>query len=164
MQDKSNTKNAVLVGIQLPNVSVQDLDGSMRELKGLVTTLGYQVIGQVTQKRKSDRSASILGKGKLKELALWTGGSGEVSMMVDRKLNKAAVKWQEEGEDENRADEDRAEKTRTDSTMTHNHGNGVVHLLRKCRRRNSLRFLRKKWELHKLWLLTPIFRPLNCET
>jgi GTP-binding protein HflX len=107
MPEKSNTKNAVLVGIQLPNVSVQDLDGSMRELKGLVTTLGYQVIGQVTQKRKSDRSASILGKGKLKELALWTGGSGEVSMMVDRKLNKAAVKWQEVGEDEDREDKNR---------------------------------------------------------
>lgn len=117
MQDKSNTKTAVLVGIQLPNVSVQDLDGSMRELKGLVTTLGYQVIGQVTQKRKSDRSASILGKGKLKELALWTGGSGEVSMMVDRKLNKAAVKWQEEGEDEKedeKEDEEREDRSRLD--------------------------------------------------
>ncbi|MBK7843683.1 MAG: GTPase HflX [Bdellovibrionales bacterium] len=108
MQDKSNTKNAVLVGIQLPNLSVQDLDGSMRELKGLVTTLGYQVIGQVTQKRKSDRSASILGKGKLKELALWTGGSGEITMMAERKLSKAAVKW-EEDYSEDYAEED-AEK------------------------------------------------------
>lgn len=107
MQDKSNAKNAVLVGIQLPNLSVQDLDGSLRELKGLVTTLGYQVIGQVTQKRKSDRSASILGKGKLIELAQWTGGTGEIAMMVDRKLNKAAVKWKEEDEDEDREDKNR---------------------------------------------------------
>lgn len=94
-------KNAVLVGIQLPKVSSDELEGSLQELTRLVTTLGYIVVGQVTQKRSSDRSASVLGDGKLKELAEWTGGTGKIASMVEHKLSKAALKWQEaEAEDE----------------------------------------------------------------
>lgn len=89
-------KNAVLVGIQLPKISSFELQASLDELTRLVTTLGYTVIGQVTQKRSSDRSASILGDGKLKELALWTNGTGEIAAVVDRKLSKAAEKWKQE--------------------------------------------------------------------
>ena len=87
MQPK--VKNAVLVGIQLPKVSQQEFDGSLEELARLVKTLGYNVVGQVTQKRNSDRSSILLGTGKLAELAAWTNGSGEVASMVDRKLTKA---------------------------------------------------------------------------
>jgi GTPase len=85
-------KNAVLVGIQLPKVTTQELQASLDELTRLVTTLGYNVVGQVTQKRSSDRSASILGEGKLKELAHWTNGSGNIAALVERKLHKAAEK------------------------------------------------------------------------
>lgn len=88
-------KNAVLVGIQLPKVTNQEFQGSLQELTRLVTTLGYKVVGQVTQKRSSDRSASVLGEGKLKELAQWTGGTGVVASVVDVKLSKAAQKWKE---------------------------------------------------------------------
>ncbi|MBL7554583.1 MAG: GTPase HflX [Bdellovibrionaceae bacterium] len=91
-------KKAVLVGIQLPKISSFELQASLDELTRLVTTLGYTVIGQVTQKRSSDRSASILGDGKLKELAQWTNGSGEIAAVVDRKLSKAAEKWKQEKE------------------------------------------------------------------
>lgn len=94
-------QNAVLVGIQLPKVSQLDFDSSLAELTRLVTTLGYNVVGQVTQKRSSDKSAVLLGTGKLEELAAWTNGSGFVASMVDRKLNKAQLKWQESPEDEN---------------------------------------------------------------
>lgn len=90
---ESKIKNAVLVGIQLPKVSTEELQGSLQELTRLVTTLGYNVVGQVTQKRNSDRTASVLGDGKLKELAEWTGGTGVVSSMVEHKPSKAAAKW-----------------------------------------------------------------------
>ncbi|MBL7545400.1 MAG: GTPase HflX [Bdellovibrionaceae bacterium] len=86
-------KNAVLVGIQLPKISPLELQASLDELTRLVTTLGYKVVGQVTQKRSSDRSASILGEGKLRELAQWTNGRGFIAPTVDRKLSKAAEKW-----------------------------------------------------------------------
>lgn len=102
---KPDIKNAVLVGIQLPKVSTQELASSLEELTRLVTTLGYNVVGQVTQKRGSDRSASVLGKGKLLELAEWTGGKGEIASMVDRKLSKAQQKWQDE-EDADKEAED----------------------------------------------------------
>jgi len=85
-------KTAVLVGVHLPQMTSEDLESSLQELSRLVHTLGYMVVGQVTQRRGSDRAASLLGSGKLRELAKWTGGSGIVASMVDRKLNKAALK------------------------------------------------------------------------
>jgi GTP-binding protein HflX len=102
-------KNAVLVGIQLPKVTAQEFEGSLQELTRLVTTLGYRVVGQVTQKRSSDRSASVLGEGKLKELSHWTGGSGHIAAMVEHKLSKAAMKWK--GPKEEDADDDGDEPT-----------------------------------------------------
>lgn len=90
---EKNEKSAVLVGIQLPKVSNEELVASLQELTRLVTTLGYQVVGEVTQKRNSDRTASVLGEGKLKELAQWTNGSGKIAAVVERKLSKAAEKW-----------------------------------------------------------------------
>lgn len=98
MTSENNKKieKAVLVGIQLPKVSQSELDSSLQELTRLVTTLGYQVIGQVTQKRSSDKSALVLGEGKLKVLAQWTGGSGKLKPLFERKKSKAALKWEEE--------------------------------------------------------------------
>lgn len=104
-------KNAVLVGIQLPKMTSEELEGSLQELARLVTTLGYNISGQVTQKRSSERLATVLGEGKLKELAEWTGGSGEVASMVERKLNKATLRRLEEDEVEEESDEDAQEDT-----------------------------------------------------
>lgn len=103
-------KKAVLVGIQLPKVTPQELESSLQELARLVTTLGYTVVGQVTQKRDSDRSASILGTGKLSELAEWTGGSGKIAAVFERKLSKAALKWQAEQPAEEISDEPEPEQ------------------------------------------------------
>lgn len=99
-------ENAVLVGIQLPKVSQQEFEGSLQELSRLVKTLGYNVVGTVSQKRSSDRSAILLGQGKLGELATWTNGSGQVASMVDRKLTKAQVKWEEEAQVDDESSED----------------------------------------------------------
>jgi len=92
-------KNAVLVGIQLPKISTEELESSLQELGRLVTTLGYKVVGTVSQRRQSDQTASVLGAGKLRELAEWTGGTGEVASMVNVKLNKAALKRLKETEE-----------------------------------------------------------------
>ncbi len=103
MKNPSNTqaeiKSAVLVGVQLPKTDPDEFFQSLAELERLVTTLGYKVVGQVIQKRSSDRSATLLGGGKLKELAGWTNGSGEIGSMVERKLNKATVKRLAEEQD-----------------------------------------------------------------
>ncbi len=100
--NKSVFEKAVLVGLQLPSVSNADFNGSLQELERLVTTLGYQVIGSVTQKRNSEKAANVLGDGKLLELAKWTGGSGHVSALFQHKKHKAQLNW----EKNNKMDED----------------------------------------------------------
>lgn len=107
-------KSAVLVGIQLPKVTTADFDASLQELTRLVTTLGYDVVGQVTQKRSNDRSPQVLGEGKLKELAMWTGGTGVVASVVDVKLSKAKVKWQEAEEEETEEEKLEAEPSESE--------------------------------------------------
>jgi GTP-binding protein HflX len=69
---------AVVVAVQLPGVDNDELDSSLAELERLATTLGLDVIGRITQRRAKLVSGVVLGGGKLKELAKWTGGSGEV--------------------------------------------------------------------------------------
>jgi GTP-binding protein HflX len=71
-------KKAVLVGIQLPGMEDEDLESSLAELKRLVETLGFDVVGTLTQKRKAPAPGTVIGVGKVKELAKWTGGSGEI--------------------------------------------------------------------------------------
>lgn len=88
----NNAPKAVLVGIHLPKVTPDEFKSSLQELTRLVNTLGYKVVGQVTQKRSSERSPGVLGVGKLRELARWTGGTGKVAAMVEHKKNKAALK------------------------------------------------------------------------
>lgn len=87
---------AVLVGIKLSGQSDQEVHSSLDELERLVTTLGYDVIGRLWQKRNSTKSAAVLGDGKLKELAKWTGGSGEVGPFFEKKKSKAALRWEKE--------------------------------------------------------------------
>ena len=69
---------AVLVSVQLPGVTDAEQQSSLKELKRLCQTLGFEVVGEVTQKRKGLGAATLLGKGKLVELAAWTGGTGLV--------------------------------------------------------------------------------------
>lgn len=105
--DKQQPLNAVLVGIQLPRTSEIETLGSIAELGRLVTTLGYKVVGQLSQKRNSEKSAAVLGDGKLKELASWTGGTGVVGPMVVKKKHKAALKFKNASVEDEDFDVDR---------------------------------------------------------
>lgn len=91
--DQTGNLNAVLVGIQTPGISNEELQSSLDELGRLVTTLGYKVIGRMSQKRKSERGFTVLGDGKLRELATWTGGTGVIAPGVIKKKHKAALKF-----------------------------------------------------------------------
>ncbi|HSN30773.1 MAG TPA: GTPase HflX [Kofleriaceae bacterium] len=73
---------AVVVAVQLPGVTDEDLASSIAELERLAKTLGLQPVGRVVQRRGKLASGVVLGEGKLKELAEWTGGSGEVPVYV----------------------------------------------------------------------------------
>ena len=87
---------AVLVGIKLSGQTDAEIQSSLDELERLVTTLGYDVIGRLWQKRNSTKSAAVLGDGKLRELAKWTGGTGEIGPFFEKKKSKAALRWEKE--------------------------------------------------------------------
>src|SRR5688572_1395651 len=70
--------SAVVVAVQLPDVTDLELDSSLSELERLAKTLGLDPIGRLTQRRGALASGVVLGEGKLKELASWTGGKGVV--------------------------------------------------------------------------------------
>jgi GTPase len=90
---------AVLVSVQLPGATDAEQRSSLKELKRLCQTLGFEVVGEVTQKRKGLGAATLLGKGKLVELAVWTGGTGLVPKGPPGKT-KGTKEDEEEEEDE----------------------------------------------------------------
>lgn len=90
---------ALLVALQLPGLHESDVRASLAELSRLVQTLGYEVVHSTFQKRSSDRTATVLGDGKLKEIARWTGGPGEIGKLFVRKKHKAALKFETADDD-----------------------------------------------------------------
>ncbi len=91
---------AVLVGLQVGRTSEQEVQNSLTELSRLVNTLGFEVIGKMHQRRTSTKSATVLGDGKLMELAKWTGGTGKIAPTFIKKKHKAALKFKKEDEED----------------------------------------------------------------
>jgi GTP-binding protein HflX len=101
---------AVVVGVQLAGVSNEEHASSLQEIERLATTLGLRPIGRVTQRRATLGRIGLLGKGKLRELAAWTGGDGEVPSFAPQKKRKIdQVEVEEELEDDG-SDEDEVEE------------------------------------------------------
>jgi len=80
-QDSEHTK-ALLVSIRTPKVTDAEAEESLAELQRLVTTLGYRVIGAQSQRQPSTAGVTVVGEGKLKELARFTGGKGVVERVA----------------------------------------------------------------------------------
>jgi len=97
---------AVLVGVQLPGISDEEHAADLAELARLVKTLGYDAVATVSQRREGLASGTVLGTGKLKELAQLTGGSGVIASGAQDRTSKARERWEsadaslEEPEDE----------------------------------------------------------------
>ncbi|NVJ05920.1 GTPase HflX [Myxococcus sp. AM001] len=85
---------AVLVGVQLPGVSDEEHAADFAELRRLVHTLGYDTVATVSQKRTRLATGTVLGTGKLKELAALTGGSGVIASGASDRMSKAREKWE----------------------------------------------------------------------
>ena len=123
----SSQSSAVLVAVQTPHITGEALESSLQELARLVKTLGYHVVGQVRQKRSSDKFATVLGRGKLTELALWTGGSGKVAASFERPTHKAASKREAAASDAaEESEEDESDDTIEASPGSHQQAQIVI--------------------------------------
>ena len=94
METKPPIPLAVLVGIQTPDMDDAAHEASLAELGRLVKTLGYEVVGTVSQKREGTGAALLLGSGKLAELAALTGGTGVVGSMAAPRKTKARQRFE----------------------------------------------------------------------
>jgi GTP-binding protein HflX len=89
------------VGIQLPGVTDADHAADLAELRRLVQTLGYDPVATLSQRRAGTGSGTVLGTGKLKQLADMTGGPGVIASGAADRTSKAKERWEaEEEEDE----------------------------------------------------------------
>jgi GTP-binding protein HflX len=93
METRPPIPRAILVGIQLPGVDDVAHAANIEELGRLVKTLGYEIVGTVSQKRDEMDGATVLGKGRLEDLAAMTGGTGVVGSMAIRRKSKARVRF-----------------------------------------------------------------------
>ncbi len=94
METKLPTPRAVLVGIQMEGVDDLAHAASLDELGRLVHTLGYEVIGRLSQRRDGIGGLTVLGSGKLAELAAITGGTGVIPAWKAPGKSKARARFE----------------------------------------------------------------------
>ena len=80
---------AVLVSVVLPMVTDEQARASLDELERLASTLGLKAVARLTQRRPNSRAAAVVGEGKLRELARWTGGPGAVPLGASKRQKGA---------------------------------------------------------------------------
>jgi GTP-binding protein HflX len=95
METKPPIPRAILVSVQIPGVDDVAHAASLEELGRLVMTLGYEVVGTLSQKRDAIDGATVLGKGRLQELAAITGGTGVVGTMALPRKSKARERFED---------------------------------------------------------------------
>ncbi|NNN01677.1 MAG: GTPase HflX [Acidimicrobiaceae bacterium] len=66
--DRTIRERIVLVGVQFPGVTPEQLEHQLDELALLVDTAGADVVARVVQRRDSPDPATFLGSGKVQEL------------------------------------------------------------------------------------------------
>jgi GTPase len=95
METKLPIPRAILVGVQVAGVDDVAHAASIEELGLLVKTLGYEVVGTISQKRDEIDGATVLGKGRVEELAAITGGTGVVGSMAIQRKSKARARFED---------------------------------------------------------------------
>jgi GTP-binding protein HflX len=97
--EQTKQSNAILVAVQLPGVTADEVSSSLDELARLTKTLGLTTIGRLTQQRTTGGLPTVLGAGKLQELAALTGGSGVARSGASRRRKGAMPAEDDDGEE-----------------------------------------------------------------
>ncbi|MFS8782842.1 GTPase HflX [Synechococcus sp. R6-10] len=87
---------AILVGLQESGQSYEDLMDGLAELGRLVESAGGQVLQALWQRREGPNSATVIGSGKVQELALLVQDLGANLVVFDRELTPSQVRTLEE--------------------------------------------------------------------
>src|SRR5258708_6856470 len=95
METKPPIPRAILVGVQVAGADDVRHAASIEELGLLVKTLGYEVVGTIPKKRNEIDGSTVLGKGRLEELAVITGGTGVVGSMAIQRKSKARERFED---------------------------------------------------------------------
>jgi GTP-binding protein HflX len=86
-----HSERAFLVGVALPQRPWIG-DDPLAELRGLATTAGATVVGQMTQRRQEIVPATYIGKGKLQELQEQVKAGDVEVVLFDNDLSPAQVR------------------------------------------------------------------------
>ncbi len=103
----------MLVGCQLEGVDEEEFRASMAELARLVSTLGYEPVAEVTQRREHLAASAVLGEGKLEELGRRTGGPGKVPAPAKARPTKARAAFERDEGDEDEVEAPEQEGSET---------------------------------------------------
>jgi GTPase len=83
----------ILVDMQLQKTRAEEHDASLQELRRLIETLGWDIVGALTQKLNSPTAASLIGPGKLEELSALVKASRKAeSVVFDHELTPTQVR------------------------------------------------------------------------
>src|SRR5258705_4629533 len=83
----------ILVDVQLQKTATEEHNASLQELRLLVETLGWDIVGTLSQRLRSPTAASLIGPGKLNELSeLVKAPSKAESVVFDHELTPTQVR------------------------------------------------------------------------
>ncbi|MEM8675407.1 MAG: GTPase HflX [Cyanobacteria bacterium P01_G01_bin.67] len=86
----------VLVGLQDDKTPIQEFEDRLNELMGLVDTAGGEVLQTIRQKRSRPHPRTLVGEGKVQEIALRVQTLGASLVAFDRSLSPAQIRNLEE--------------------------------------------------------------------
>ena len=91
-QVDSDHDRVVLVGLQVDKTSEQEFEDRLNELMGLVDTAGGEVLATIRQKRSRPHPRTLIGEGKVQEIALRVQTLGATLVAFDRSLSPAQIR------------------------------------------------------------------------
>ncbi len=91
-QVDSDHDRVVLVGLQVDKIESQEFEDRLDELMGLVDTAGGEVLETIRQKRSRPHPRTLIGEGKVQEIALRVQTLGANLVAFDRSLSPAQIR------------------------------------------------------------------------
>ncbi|WP_088892508.1 GTPase HflX [Leptolyngbya ohadii] len=95
-QAPTDGDRVLLVGLMTDDTNARQFEDSLTELRRLVDTAGGEVIGVVEQRRGSPHPQTVVGQGKVEEIALQVQTQGANLVVIDRDISPSQARNLEE--------------------------------------------------------------------